>query len=66
LLIIDEFGKGTQPEGRSLHNFYHIGLVADHFPDGAGLLAGVLEHLLNLGEHCPKVVASTHFHGYIN
>jgi DNA mismatch repair protein MSH5 len=43
LLVIDEFGKGTQPE------------------DGAGLLCGALEHLLNRGEQCPKVIASTHF-----
>jgi DNA mismatch repair protein MSH5 len=44
LLVIDEFGKGTQPE------------------DGAGLLCGSLEYLLNLGERCPKVIGSTHFH----
>ena len=44
LIIIDEFGKGTETH------------------DGAGLTAGVLEHFLNLGEECPKVVAATHFH----
>lgn len=44
LLIIDEFGKGTDN------------------CDGAGLEAGVLEHLLSLGRQSPKVLASTHFH----
>lgn len=44
LLIIDEFGKGTESY------------------DGAGLAAGVFEHLLNRGESCPKVLGATHFH----
>ena len=44
LLLVDEFGKGTESE------------------DGAGLLAGVLEYLLSLGDKCPKVLAATHFH----
>lgn len=45
LLLIDEFGKGTESY------------------DGAGLAAGVLEHLLNRGAaHRPKVLAATHFH----
>jgi len=44
LLIIDEFGKGT-------NSF-----------DGAGLACGVFEHLLNLHERAPKVIAATHFH----
>jgi DNA mismatch repair protein MSH5 len=30
--------------------------------DGAGLLCGVLKHLLNRGPECPKVLAATHFH----
>ncbi|KAL4070005.1 DNA mismatch repair protein MutS [Scleroderma yunnanense] len=30
--------------------------------DGAGLFCGVLKHLLNRGESCPKVLAATHFH----
>lgn len=45
LLILDEFGKGTEP------------------CDGAGLAAGVFEHLVNLDpDQCPKVLAATHFH----
>ncbi|PIL22345.1 hypothetical protein GSI_15033 [Ganoderma sinense ZZ0214-1] len=30
--------------------------------DGAGLLCGVLKHLLGRGLSCPKVIATTHFH----
>ncbi|KAK8216575.1 muts domain V-domain-containing protein [Phyllosticta capitalensis] len=45
LIIIDEFGKGTESS------------------DGAGLMAGVLSHLLNRGPRArPKVLAATHFH----
>ncbi|KAI5274779.1 hypothetical protein E4T47_02207 [Aureobasidium subglaciale] len=44
LLIIDEFGKGTDSH------------------DGAGLAAGVFNHLLERGDHCPKVIGATHFH----
>jgi DNA mismatch repair protein MSH5 len=44
LLIIDEFGKGTDSH------------------DGAGLAAGVFNHLLQRGEECPKVLGATHFH----
>ena len=44
LLVIDEFGKGTESY------------------DGAGLAAGVFEHLLQRGPDCPKVLGATHFH----
>jgi DNA mismatch repair protein MSH5 len=30
--------------------------------DGAGLVAGVFEHFLQLGPDCPKVLGATHFH----
>ncbi|KAG5735367.1 Prohibitin-2 [Termitomyces sp. T112] len=30
--------------------------------DGAGLFCGVLQHLLDRGKECPKVLAATHFH----
>ena len=30
--------------------------------DGAGLAAGVFEHLLQRGTECPKVLGATHFH----
>jgi len=44
LIIIDEFGKGTESN------------------DGAGLAAGVFEHLLQRGMESPKVLGATHFH----
>ncbi|KEQ73926.1 mismatch repair protein 5 [Aureobasidium namibiae CBS 147.97] len=44
LLIIDEFGKGTDSH------------------DGAGLAAGVFNHLLERGDQCPKILGATHFH----
>lgn len=44
LIIIDEFGKGTETN------------------DGAGLAAGVFEHLLQRGAESPKVLGATHFH----
>ncbi|EME87606.1 uncharacterized protein MYCFIDRAFT_201191 [Pseudocercospora fijiensis CIRAD86] len=44
LVIIDEFGKGTDSN------------------DGAGLAAGVFEHLLQRSPNCPKVLGATHFH----
>jgi DNA mismatch repair protein MSH5 len=47
LIIIDEFGKGTDSS------------------DGAGLACAVFEHLLGRGNHCPKVLGATHFHGKI-
>lgn len=44
LVIIDEFGKGTETQ------------------DGAGLAAGLFEHLLQRGSECPKVLGATHFY----
>ncbi|KAL1634726.1 hypothetical protein SLS56_002128 [Neofusicoccum ribis] len=44
LLVIDEFGKGTDSN------------------DGAGLVCGIFDYLLNLGNDCPKVLGATHFH----
>ena len=44
LVVIDEFGKGTDSD------------------DGAGLAAGVFEHLLPRGPECPKVLGATHYH----
>lgn len=35
-------------------------------PDGAGLLCGVLHHLLSRGIACPKVLVTTHFHEIFN
>ncbi|KAI4142751.1 MAG: hypothetical protein LQ340_007240, partial [Diploschistes diacapsis] len=44
LVVIDEFGKGTNAA------------------DGAGLLCGIILHLLDLADETPKVLAATHFH----
>ncbi|KAE9400467.1 hypothetical protein BT96DRAFT_965335 [Gymnopus androsaceus JB14] len=46
LILLDEFGKGTLATG-----WY-----------GAGLLCGVIKHLLARGSNCPKVLVATHFH----
>lgn len=67
LVLIDEFGKGTNGSGLSdlmtppgnafLENRKNILIRID----GIGLACGILEHLLNL-EDAPKVIAATHFH----
>ena len=59
LLVIDEFGKGTNTAGMCLTHIY-----ANTFnkTDGAGLLCGVLQHILGLGDERPKVLGATHFH----
>ena len=60
LVIIDEFGKGTESKGM----FAGLGkLRCSHGSlDGAGLACGVLEYFLGLGAETPKVLAATHFH----
>lgn len=47
LVIIDEFGKGTD--------------VAD----GTSLLVAILRHWLDLGDDCPHLFISTHFHSIL-
>ena len=63
LLILDEFGKGTLPTGwysKHVHHCYRADNLRDHYGcspstmrlfdfhlDGAGLLCGVLEYLLD-------------------
>ena len=61
LLIIDEFGKGTDSKG--MHSNVPPHPTADCNLDGAGLACGVLEYLTGLDHMCPKIVAATHFHG---
>jgi DNA mismatch repair protein MSH5 len=60
LVIIDEFGKGTNESSLSIfmipHHFHLLTLT-----DGIGLACGILEYLLNL-EPASKVIAATHFH----
>lgn len=60
LVIVDEFGKGTESNGmfRLQSEFQILILVLD----GAGLACGVFEHLLGLDEERPKVLGATHFH----
>lgn len=61
LLIIDEFGKGTDLNGqRGLRHW--VFFFTDFLIDGAGLACGIFEYLLNLGDERPKVLAATHFH----
>ncbi|KAJ3910545.1 DNA mismatch repair protein MutS [Lentinula edodes] len=52
LILLDEFGKGTLPTGWLL-------LLS---PYGAGLLCGVIKHLLARKSNCPKILVATHFH----
>jgi DNA mismatch repair protein MSH5 len=40
--------------------------ISDYHLDGAGLFAGVIKHILNLGSSCPLVFAATHFHEVLN
>jgi DNA mismatch repair protein MSH5 len=63
LLIVDEFGKGTDLNGDTqvipscpvnIDSFYSL--------DGAGLACGIFEYLLSLGDNKPKILAATHFH----
>ena len=61
LLVIDEFGKGTESSGMSI-DLSSFGRCSN-FLDGAGLACGVFEYLLSLGCGRPKVIGATHFHG---
>jgi DNA mismatch repair protein MSH5 len=62
LLVIDEFGKGTDSFGEPKLPCFPSGKDLACFPDGAGLACGVFEYLLSLGEQRPKVLGTTHFH----
>jgi DNA mismatch repair protein MSH5 len=60
LVIIDEFGKGTNESG--LSNFtITLCFRLLTLTDGIGLACGILEYLLNL-ETASKIIAATHFH----
>jgi DNA mismatch repair protein MSH5 len=63
LLIIDEFGKGTEADGQ--YRCHPSPLVSLIPVDGAGLACGVLDYLVGLKDNCPKVLAATHFHGML-
>ena len=60
LVIIDEFGKGTESSGTSSFDPRKQILIVEQ--DGAGLACGVFEHFLDLGDDRPKVLGATHFH----
>lgn len=61
LIIIDEFGKGTESTGEGSDKVYPQLLT--YLTDGAGLAAGIFEYLLDRGPDRPKVIAATHYHG---
>jgi DNA mismatch repair protein MSH5 len=63
LLIIDEFGKGTDLNGQHLGLLpWILSALAHYLIDGAGLACGIFQYLLSLGDERPKVLAATHFH----
>lgn len=66
LVIIDEFGKGTESNGGYCCR-YCCNFIAPHgctkiHADGAGLACGVFEHFLGMGQERPKILGATHFH----
>ena len=62
LLIIDEFGKGTESIGGI--DCLSIGSTSlTQTVDGAGLACAIFEHLLKLEDQAPKAIGATHYHG---
>ncbi|KAL8736313.1 MAG: hypothetical protein Q9166_000468 [cf. Caloplaca sp. 2 TL-2023] len=62
LVIIDEFGKGTNSNGKSGQRDNKVLVSNNNLLDGSGLACGVFEHFLSLGAERPKVLGATHFH----
>ena len=61
LVVIDEFGKGTDSSGTQAKS--KLGLIILTFTaDGAGLASAVFEYFLALGDDRPKILGATHFH----
>ncbi|CAG8943853.1 unnamed protein product [Penicillium salamii] len=60
LVLIDEFGKGTNESGLFFHD-NPVCLDILTFQDGIGLACGIFEYFLSR-EHPAKVIAATHFH----
>ncbi|CAG8389755.1 unnamed protein product [Penicillium salamii] len=60
LVLIDEFGKGTNESGLFFHD-NPVCLDILTVQDGIGLACGIFEYLLSR-EHPAKVIAATHFH----
>jgi DNA mismatch repair protein MSH5 len=64
LLIVDEFGKGTNSTGTLTFTTLICNVLTwlNLRSDGAGLACGLLDCLLSMGDERPKVLAATHFH----
>lgn len=60
LVIIDEFGKGTNESGLAPPSRISAFFLTTYL-DGVGLACGIFEYLLNLASPA-KVIAATHFH----
>lgn len=64
LLIIDEFGKGTNSVGQwgiflpCMGDYWFRFIIAD----GAGLFVGLIKHLVTRSIRLPKTMLATHFH----
>ncbi|KAI1920455.1 hypothetical protein LOZ58_002923 [Ophidiomyces ophidiicola] len=61
LIIIDEFGKGTESSGMTRYSSTLFDAKI-YYLDGIGLACGLFEHLIHRGEERPRVLAATHFH----
>jgi DNA mismatch repair protein MSH5 len=76
LLIIDEFGKGTQVSAQYTHTHTNTHMHTQHgtdthknyryhdaqSTDGVALLTGVISHLDARRSECPRTIVATHFH----
>ena len=79
LILLDEFGKGTETVGRlgALSLLISNDLPIDHLlvktivhvslqEDGLALLCSCLKFWLKKYERCPHVFVSTHFHSLVS
>ncbi|KAI2255152.1 hypothetical protein LOZ10_005739 [Ophidiomyces ophidiicola] len=61
LIIIDEFGKGTESSGMTRYSWALFD-AKTYYLDGIGLACGLFKHLIHRDEERPRVLAATHFH----